>query len=62
MPRELKDQCRTCSEGQYHESQDQWIDKSAAKKPGVTSADVFWPLVLVLVGVAALANTLLRRD
>ena len=29
---------------------------------GLTNADVFWPLVLVLVGVVALANTLLRRD
>jgi len=29
---------------------------------GVTSADVFWPLALVLVGVIALAHSLLRRD
>lgn len=29
---------------------------------GVTSADVFWPLALVLIGMVALANALLRRD
>jgi hypothetical protein len=29
---------------------------------GVTTADIFWPLALVLVGVVALAKALLRRD
>jgi hypothetical protein len=29
---------------------------------GVTNVDLFWPLVLVLVGVVALANTLLSSD
>jgi len=29
---------------------------------GVTNLDILWPLAMVLVGVLALINALLRRD
>ncbi len=29
---------------------------------GVTTADIFWPMALVLVGVVSLANALFRRE